>query len=64
MVFQTSATLWNAKRIRRASPVMVWIAKRDRPAFVAKAELTIKLEVIRRIVEKLSAEMLFRPDRI
>jgi hypothetical protein len=51
VLFQTSATSWNAKRIRRASPVMVWIGKRDGPAFVAKAELTTEPAVIRRIVE-------------
>jgi hypothetical protein len=51
VLFQTSATSWSAKRIRRASPVMVWIGKRDGPAFVAKAELTTEPAVIRRIVE-------------
>ena len=40
VLIQTSTTTWKAKRIRRGSPVIVWIGKRTGPAFIGKAEIT------------------------
>jgi len=40
VLIQTSPTTWKAKRIRRGSPVIVWIGKTKGPAFIGKAEIT------------------------
>jgi general stress protein 26 len=40
ILIQTEKTTWKAKRIRRGSPVLVWIGKADGPAFIGKAEIT------------------------
>jgi len=40
ILIQTTPTTWKAKRIRRGSPVLVWIGKADGPAFIGKAEIT------------------------
>jgi general stress protein 26 len=40
ILIQTERNTWKAKRIRRGSPVMVWIGKPDGPAFIGKAEIT------------------------
>jgi general stress protein 26 len=51
LLIQTKPTTWKAKRIRRNSPVIVWIGKRDGPAFIGKAEITNDPIVQQRIVE-------------
>ena len=51
VLIQTGPTTWKAKRIRRGSPVIVWIGKQDGPAFIGKAEITKDPAVIHRIVE-------------
>ena len=48
---QTAPTTWKAKRIRRGSPVIVWIGKMQGPAFVGKAEITRDPRVSHQIVE-------------
>jgi len=40
ILIQTGPATWKAKRIRRGSPVLVWIGKADGPAFIGKAEIT------------------------
>ncbi len=40
ILIQTERTTWKAKRIRRGSPVLVWIGKPDGPAFIGRAEIT------------------------
>jgi general stress protein 26 len=40
ILIQTSRDTWKAKRIKRGSPVLVWIGSADGPAFVGKAEIT------------------------
>jgi len=40
ILVQTGPATWKAKRIRRGSPVLVWIGKADGPAFIGKAEIT------------------------
>jgi len=51
VLIQTAPTTWKAKRIRRGSPVIVWIGKRVGPAFIGKAEITEDPAIIQRIVE-------------
>ena len=40
ILIQTEHTTWKAKRIRRGSPVLVWIGKPDGPAFIGRADIT------------------------
>jgi hypothetical protein len=40
ILIQTGPKTWKAKRIRRGSPVLVWIGEADGPAFIGKAEIT------------------------
>jgi general stress protein 26 len=40
ILIQTEHTSWKARRIRRGSPVLVWIGKPDGPAFIGRAEIT------------------------
>ena len=40
ILIQTGPNTWKAKRIRRGSPVLVWIGSADGPAFIGKAEIT------------------------
>jgi general stress protein 26 len=40
ILIQTEHTTWKAKRIRRGSPVLVWIGKPNGPAFIGSAEIT------------------------
>lgn len=51
VLIQTQPTTWKAKRIRRGSPVIVWIGKKHGPAFIGKAEITHDPAVGRQIVE-------------
>ena len=51
VLIQTSPTSWKAKRIRRGSPVIVWIGEQDGPAFIGKAEITSGPSVTHRIIE-------------
>jgi hypothetical protein len=48
---QTQPGTWKAKRIRRGSPVIVWIGRKHGPAFIGKAEITSDPAVPRQIVE-------------
>ncbi len=50
VLIQTQPTTWKARRIRRGSPVIVWIGKTKGPAFIGKAEITSDPAVARQIV--------------
>lgn len=39
IMIDTNTDSWKAKRIRRGSPVLVWIGSRTGPAFIGKAEI-------------------------
>jgi uncharacterized membrane protein len=39
VLIETSPTSWKAKRIRRASPALIWIGSPTGPAFIGKAEI-------------------------
>jgi hypothetical protein len=51
LLIQTQPKTWKAKRIRRGSPVIVWIGRKHGPAFIGKAEITQDPAVGRQIVE-------------
>jgi len=51
VLIQTAPTTWKAKRVRRGSPMIVWIGKLQGPAFVGKAEITENPAVSHQIVE-------------
>ena len=51
VLIQTQPTTWKAKRIRRGSPVIVWIGRKRGPAFVGKAEISSDPAVQRQIIE-------------
>jgi hypothetical protein len=51
VLIQTQPGTWKAKRIRRGSPVIVWIGRKHGPAFIGKAEITSDPAVPRQIVE-------------
>src|SRR5262249_46538565 len=40
LLVQTEPDTWKARRIKRGSPVLVWIDKADGPAFVGKAQIS------------------------
>ena len=51
VLIQTAPTSWKARRIRRGSPVMVWIGQLNGPAFTGKAQITSEPALINRIVK-------------
>jgi hypothetical protein len=51
VLIQTQPTTWKAKRIRRGSPVIVWIGREHGPAFIGKAEITRDPAVAKQIIE-------------
>jgi phosphatidylglycerophosphate synthase len=51
LLIQSAPTGWIVRRIRRGSPVIVWIGRRTGPAFIGKAEITADVEVLNRIIE-------------
>jgi general stress protein 26 len=50
ILIQTGPKTWKAKRIKRGSPVLVWIGKADGPAFIGKAEITSDAATIDKIL--------------
>jgi hypothetical protein len=51
ILIQTGLQTWKAKRIRRGSPVLVWIGDADGPAFIGKAESTGNASVQQKILD-------------
>ncbi len=50
LLIQTHKGTWKDKRIRRGSPVIVWIGGLNGPAFVGKAEITKDAAVVDKIL--------------
>ena len=50
LLIQTHKGTWKDKRIRRGSPVIVWIGGLKGPAFVGKAEITKDAAVVDKIL--------------
>ena len=69
ILIDTNTDSWKAKRVRRGSPVIVWMGSRTGPAFVGKAEFetdrSVQDQMIERIPEKylLARLGLFGPKR-
>jgi hypothetical protein len=51
ILVQSSPDSWHTRRIRRGSPVIVWIGKRREVAFSARAELSNERTVIEQIIK-------------
>jgi general stress protein 26 len=51
ILIQTGPNTWKAKRIRRGSPVPVWIGTANGPAFIGKAEITSDAAVQKKILD-------------
>ena len=70
--FTTSPTAYKAKRIKRGSPVKVWVGSQDGPSFTGKAEIIEDSAIVARMGEGYSQKYwiawlgLFRPraDRV
>lgn len=56
ILIQTGPLTWKAKRIKRGSPVLVWIGKADGPAFIGKAEITSDAGVEEKILTDMRAK--------
>ena len=70
--FTTSPTAYKAKRIKRGSPVRVWVGSNDGPSFTGKAEIVEDSAIVARMGEAYGQKYwiawlgLFRPrvDRV
>ena len=51
IVIQSGPNAWQTRRIRRGSPVIVWIGRRRGLAFIGRAELTGDPMVVEQIVK-------------
>jgi general stress protein 26 len=51
ILIQSGPNSWQTKRIRRGSPVLVWIGRRRGAAFIGKAELTDDQMVVEQIIK-------------
>jgi PPOX class probable F420-dependent enzyme len=51
ILIQTGSTTWKARRIRRGSPVLVWIGDANGPAFIGKAEISADAAIVQRILD-------------
>ena len=56
ILIQTGPDTWKARRIKRGSPVLVWIGSADGPAFIGKAEITTDSGVRDKILEDFRAK--------
>jgi PPOX class probable F420-dependent enzyme len=69
ILINTNTKSWKARRIRRGSPVLVWIGARTGPAFIGKAEFVedkaVQDQMIKQIPKKyfLARIGLFGPKR-
>jgi len=51
VLIQTGQSSWIGRRVRRGSPVIVWIGSRNGPALVGSAEITNDPKLTQRIVD-------------
>jgi hypothetical protein len=51
ILIQSGPHSWQTRRIRRGSPVLVWIGRRRGAAFIGKAELTDDQVVVEQIIK-------------
>lgn len=67
LLIQAHKGSWKDKRIRRGSPVIVWIGSLNGPSFVGKAEITQDTAVVEKILtdypKKYTMDALVGPSR-
>ena len=69
IMIDTNSDSWKAKRIKRGSPVLIWLGSESGPAFIGKAEIiddkAIQDTMIEKIPEKyfLARNQVSRPNR-
>jgi len=51
-LIQTQPGTWKAKRIRRGSPVIIWIGRKHGPAFIGKAEIVQDKKLQDQVIEQ------------
>lgn len=51
VLIQAGPDTWKIKRIKRGSPVLVWIGSANGPAFIGKAEITGEAAVQKKILD-------------
>jgi general stress protein 26 len=51
ILIQTGPDSWKARRIRRGSPVLIWIGAANGPAFIGKAQITSDATVQKKILD-------------
>ena len=56
ILIQTGPKTWKAKRIRRGSPVLVWMGAADGPAYIGKAEITSDAALQKKILDDFRAK--------
>ncbi len=58
ILIQSGPHSWQTKRIRRGSPVIVWIGRRRGPAFIGSAQLTDDQILVEQIIKDYSKKYL------
>jgi PPOX class probable F420-dependent enzyme len=56
ILFDTSSDSWKARRIRRGSPVLIWLGSREGPAFIGKAEIVTDAAVQDQMIDRIPAK--------
>ena len=51
ILIQTGPDSWKARRIRRGSPVLIWIGAANGPAFIGKAQITSDATAQKKILD-------------
>ena len=58
ILIDTNSDSWKARRIRRGSPVIVWMGSRTGPAFIGRAEFETDRSVQDQMIERISQKYL------
>ena len=56
ILIDTNSDSWKAKRIKRGSPVLVWLGSETGPAFIGKAEIVEDKAIQDTMIEKIPAK--------
>ena len=56
ILIDTNSDSWKAKRIKRGSPVLVWLGSETGPAFIGKAEIIQDKAIQDSMIEKIPAK--------
>ncbi|HEY2487250.1 MAG TPA: pyridoxamine 5'-phosphate oxidase family protein [Candidatus Binataceae bacterium] len=58
ILIDTNTDSWKARRVRRGSPVIVWMGSRTGPAFIGKAEFETESSVQDQMIERIPRKYL------